>query len=385
MFGAAMFWVIFDTSTKRDYYRDVHNILALPPGATIRYDYGEKDMSTAAVDAAKRAGIAGNPVLLAYAQTKTFKKGDADPKGAIPVAGGFWTPTRLAVLKHVQVADGRCYFDLEMAGYPAPDEASFAAIAQDLAARNEVPFEKWIAICDRDPDYAALRVGELAANWAAVVDRLGNFPSQFAGDTFWRLAQVATGSERAAIAPVFEAAPAASGVGQGVQAFFPVNELVAIGLQIQSRMPETGQEPAGKEAASARKVRFEATATGPLGAFNGRELDIRRYAYDWIDAEIAGSDRIDAQSCEMKLRTGPESGSYPIGPELSLKFQVSKTGWRGYWATITAILAVVVLAVGGALLKDNLAVGIILLVVGTFLGILALYFWTGRVRLPGSK
>ncbi len=46
------FWVIFDTSTRPQYYQDVHNILALPEGFVYRYDYRTSQMSPSAVQAA---------------------------------------------------------------------------------------------------------------------------------------------------------------------------------------------------------------------------------------------------------------------------------------------------------------------------------------------
>jgi hypothetical protein len=70
-----MFWVMFDTSTRRDYYRDVHNLLALPPGSTLRYDYGEYHVSSAAKEEAEKGDASSKMVLIAYAQSKSFEKG----------------------------------------------------------------------------------------------------------------------------------------------------------------------------------------------------------------------------------------------------------------------------------------------------------------------
>lgn len=381
-----MFWVIFDTSTKRDYYRDVHNILALPIGTTIRYDYNDVHFSAEALAAAQNPNTAGQPVLLAYAQTRTFKKGNADPNGPLPFDDTLWIATRIASLRHIKSDVGRYYFDLELREYPDPNEGPFKKIMQELAGRDEVPFAKWVVISNLDEDFRALVTQNHANNWAKVIDRLGNFPSQFAGDTFWRVADVAAGSGRVALVPSLVDL-AASGLGQGVEAVFPLNELDTLAIQIQSWMPEAGEEPKGKEPASPPKVVFETLGTCALAAFNGRNWTVRRYASEWIDGEVAGSDRIDSQVCDIKIKTSSESSTngYPTGPELNLKFRVAKKEWRSYWSMLAGLAALVSAGVGAAIVKDNLAVGIVLFTLGGLFGLATYYFWTGRIKLPGAK
>ena len=63
---ADWFWVIFDTSQLMDYYSDVHNLLALPTNATMRYDYKQALISDAAMEHVERGFAA--PVLLIYVQ-----------------------------------------------------------------------------------------------------------------------------------------------------------------------------------------------------------------------------------------------------------------------------------------------------------------------------
>jgi hypothetical protein len=197
-----MFWVIFDTSTKRDYYRDVHNLLALPPGYTIRYDYNVRHISAPALEEAKRGDAGEKKVLVAYAQANNFRKGDADPVGVIPYAQGLWIGTRIAKMRHLLFSVNRYYFYLEMLGYPAPDDAAFGAIMQALTTAQDAPFINWVTMSNLDAQFGVLTRGTHSDNWAAVVNKIGNFPSQFAGDSFWRVAQIARGQQRSAIAPI---------------------------------------------------------------------------------------------------------------------------------------------------------------------------------------
>jgi len=255
-----MFWVIFDTSTRRDYYRDVHNLLALPPGSTIRYDYGEYHLSKAAVKEAKKANAASPRVLVAYAQSKSFSKGGADPRGAIAYDQGLWIGTRIANLSHLRFSVNRYYFDLELREYPAANDATFGAIIQALTAAQETPFVKWVAMSDLDGHFDSLTTSAASDSWASIVNRIGNFPSQFAGDSFWRIANVARGVQKSSLQPVIrDHTEIADGqeVKTGIEAVYPIFELDKLALQIESRMPEAGEEPRGQEPEAARTITFQ--------------------------------------------------------------------------------------------------------------------------------
>lgn len=383
-----MFWVIFDTSTRRDYYRDVHNLLALPPGSTIRYDYNERHLSAAAAAEAKKSDACTTTVLVAYAQSKRFKKGDADPDGALAYEEGLWIGTRIANLSHLQFSVNRYYFSLEMLEYPAPDDAAFGAIMQALAATQDTPFVKWVAMSNLDAQFDALNNGAASENWASIVSRIGNFPSQFSGDSFWRIAKIASGPQKTDIQPLLrDHSEVTSGKDRitDVEAVFPINELDRLSLQIESRIPETGEELRNKEPEAARTVTFETAPEGPLKDLNGRTLTLRRYASDWIETEVGGSDRIDAQFCDLTMKTGPAAGAYPIGPEFPLRFQAAKKPGRGYFALLFAIVGAIFLAVGAGLLNGRLEWGIGLIASGVILGVLAYFLWSGRVKLPGGK
>jgi hypothetical protein len=383
-----MFWVIFDTSTRRDYYRDVHNLLALPSGSTIRYDYNQNHLSAAALEEATKCDAFADKVLVAYAQTKNFKKGEPDPVGLIPYEHGLWIATRLANLKHLQFSVNRYYFYLEMLEYPGTNDTAFRAIIQALAATQDIPFIKWVAMSNLDGQFDALSRGTASENWAGVINRIGTFPSQFAGDSFWRIAKVASGLQKTDIQPELrDHSKIAAGreTITGVEAVFPIFELQRIALQVETRLPETGEEPRDKEPEVARTVTFETAPDSLLKDLNGRTLTLRRYASEWMETEVGGSDRIDAQLCDLTMKTGPAEGAYPIGPEFSLRFKALKEPWRAYFGLICGIVSIVCMAVGAGLVKDYLEWGIATMTIGAFLGVIAYFVWSGRVRLPGGK
>jgi hypothetical protein len=381
-----MFWVIFDTSTKRDYYRDVHNLLALPPGATIRYDYNQNHLSASALEEARKSSVFTKKVLVAYAQSKNFKKGGADPRGPIPYQQGLWVATRLANLRHLQFSVNRYYFYQEVLGFPATDETAFGAIIQALG--EDIPFVKWVAVSNLDNRFDTLGRGTASENWASVINQIGNFPSQFAGDSFWRITKVASGPLRSDIRPVIRDHSEVAGGSEtitGVESVFPIFELDKMALQIESRLPEAAEEPKDKEPEAARNVTFETAPDSAIKDLNGRTLTLRRYAPEWIETEVGESDRISAQLCDLTMKTGPATGAYPIGPEFSLRFRAIKKPWRAYLALLSGIVGVVCVGVGTALLKDYLEWGIATVTIGVFLGVVAYFIWSGRVKLPGGK
>jgi hypothetical protein len=114
-------------------------------------------------------------------------------------------------------------------------------------------------------------------------------------------------------------------------------------------------------------------------------LTLRRYATDWVELEVCGSDRIDAQLCDLTMKTGPAVGAYPIGPEFQLRFEVTKHPVRAYLALLLAIAAAICVAVGGVLSKDHLEFGIGLILIGVILGVVAYYLWSRGVKIPGGK
>ncbi len=383
-----MFWVIFDTSTKRDYYRDVHNLLAMSPGDTIRYDYNEKHLSPTASEKAGKGLNYADKVLLAYVQTRSFSKGDSDPVGPIPYEKGLWVGTRIALLRHLRLSVNRYYFYLEVLGYPDVNNAVFGEIMHGLAAAGDAPFSKWVATSELDAQFDALTQGAASDTWAAVINQIGVFPSQFAGDSFWRISKIVKGPQKSGVQPLLrERYEVVSGTKSisAIEAVFPILELDNVALEIESRLPETGEEPRSKEPEVAREITFEAASDGPLKEFNSRTLTLRRYGRDSIEAEIDGTDRVSAKRYELRMKTGPATGSYPIGPEFPLRFEVAKSPIRAYLGLLFALVGVVSGVVGVAVLKDHIGWGVVLVAAGVLVGLVAYFLWSGKVKLPAPK
>lgn len=384
-----MFWVIFDTSTKRDYYQDVHNLLAMPPGSILRYDYRSNHISDAALREAETGDLRVTDVLVAYAQSKNFKKGDADPSDSIAYEHGLWIGTRLAKLRSLHFKVNRYYFDLELLGYPFGNEQSMPTIMKQLALAQETPFEKWVALSGLDQDFQFLTTGTPSENWTSIINSIGNFPSQFAGDSFWRIAKITRGKQRSSIQPQIEDQTEdidGQPVKTGVRATFQVFELDQLALQVECRLPEADEESRGKEASGpGRLVTFSAATGGPLTEFNDKSLPLRRYAMDWVGGDVQSTDRLDAQVAEIAMRTGPVTDGYPAGAGFALHFSVTKDPSRRFLALLLALLAVILLGVAAVIAKDQPGWAIASGAIGAVLGAIAGLMWTGRLKLPLGK
>jgi hypothetical protein len=377
-----MFWVIFDTSTKRDYYRDVHNILAMPAGSIYRYDYRTKYFSPSALAEIQKTPRSAK-VLLIYAQAHAFQKGEKPPIGSIAFGQGLWVGTRLATLRGASFAVDQYYFDLQLGSYPAPNEQALSTILRALADANEVPFSKWVAISALDENYRVLCEGADPENWAAIVNKLGIPPSQFGGDSFWRIARISTGEPAEVIKPEVEERK--SGGSSKSVALFPANSLSRLRIEIESRLPQTEQEPPEGET-EARNISFSCTAEC-LAAFNGRTQPLRRYQHVDVDGEIAPTERYSALDCQLHLSTGPAptADHYPIGPDFSLDLRVSMAPFRLKMGVLSGIVGTACVVIGVVVVRDHAAWGAILVVVGLLLGMAMHAVMTGKFKLPGTK
>ena len=375
-----MFWVMFDTSTTRDDYRDVHKLLASPAGSIVRYAFHDGNLSSTAIAETGRTDLARN-VLVAYAQPKTFKKGDAEPVGSLSLEQGFWVGTRLATLRHLHHAANRYQFYLELLGYPAFDEAAINTIMRDLTAAGDVPFTKWVAISNLNVEFNSLSSSSAHDNWASIVDRLGSPPSQFAGDSFWRISRITRGVQKANIQPLIRYH---TGVESGketitdLEAVFPLPELDKFAIQIESRTPDQGDETD-----RSRAVTIETSGDGPLKDLNNRSMVLRRLGSAWIEAEAGATDRIDAHLLNIKFKTGPGIGDYPIGPEFSLQVQSTKHPLRRFLSFASGTVGVGCAAIG--MLKDHGTWAAILVCGGVLLIQFSQYLWSGHIRLSGAR
>jgi hypothetical protein len=155
---SSRFRVIFDTCQLSSYYQDVHNLLALPPKAIIRYDYRTRYISDAALDLIKGTATAPREVLLIYVQYEGYRRGAGLDYRPAPNEKMFIVASRLARMRLIpNIGADKYAFDLELGGYPKYDVAVLTGILQPLMNANQTPWSKWVTVSDLINEFDKLK------------------------------------------------------------------------------------------------------------------------------------------------------------------------------------------------------------------------------------
>ncbi len=207
------FFVVFDTCTHARYYGDVHEVLAMPEGGIIRYEY-KRSLFKADAAAALEA-LCNDPLglpadaLLMYGQKRNYRQGEADPLEMLTYRDSDFIPTRSArVVAAARVpgaepASDVLHFHLQMRGFVDPDELAIPTMVQALEAGDALPFGErgrqfaWISLLPAalDPSHDALR-SDNQQLWGKVVDKFVTLDTQFKNDIFWRVREVREASQK---------------------------------------------------------------------------------------------------------------------------------------------------------------------------------------------
>lgn len=372
----AHFWVIFDTCTRPEYYQDVHNLLAMPREAVLRYEYRKKYLSDAAVAAALNPDAAPASILLVYAQWNGYHKGAAAPLADTPSEQMLWIPTRLAEIQLIPPPEGdNFFFDLKVLGYPKLDHETLMTILKPLIDSRTVPYRQWVCIAEDPQCLDALKTGTEDDNWQAIVDRLEESDSQFSGDSFWRL-KVPYSVERGnVLKPIYQTAKQRdNGKVQlrKVTSVYSMSEGDRCSLELVSHSPSGLTIPS-------RRVSLQAAAESPVILQTSHELELRQYtAYD-IGLRAKRSDEIEERSGVLTFRTVQAKADWVAGANLDIRFSVAKPIWKVILALALGVAAVVFAAVGGWLIPHKPPIAFALIAVGVLAIVARDLLWAGRL------
>ncbi len=181
------FFVVFDTCTHASYYGDVHQVLALPEGAVIRYEYKRRlfkaDAARVIDDLTHHPSRLPVQTLLMYGEKKGFVQGSPDPETMLAIGDSVFVPTRSASLVAVAVDKGPIpsedvlYLHMQLRGFVNPDIPAVRELVQALEASNSLPFGdretqyKWISLLPgpmADKDKQLMSDDQTA--WPTVID-----------------------------------------------------------------------------------------------------------------------------------------------------------------------------------------------------------------------
>ena len=357
--------VIFDTCTKPAYYTDVHRLLALPEGGVIRYDYSSNHI-TSEMRSAFDQSISFDTVLIAYAQARDYVKGQPAPHGIQKWEEMMWIGTRfarlLAVWSEQRDQDRRYFLALEMQGYPVRQEELAGSIFRPLHAQEEVPYKIWVAQSPMTEAGVFSAGDDLTQGWTTVINCIGDPPSQFAGDSFWRVKTVRVSNRETHPTPVRS---------NNRMTNYRLPELASLELDFEVHSPI--DRP--------RSLLVKAPESGPLDDLNGSRQEIERYRPITVRGRTNASNLLRSRDALVGLRTEPKTNEYPEGSEAELIFTVRKSGWRILSA---GFLAAVSITAGIFAAQDSLGIELKILsaLLVALTAVLTALVWTGKVGLP---
>ena len=375
------FWVVFDTCTIREYYQDVHNLIALPSGTTIRYEYREKYLSPAAVRAASNPETAPASVLLVYAQWNRYVRGNDAPPRSTPSSEILWVPTRFAEMQLIPPAEGANYFfDFKVLSYPKLDQTALMRILNPVITANEVPFNKWVCLSDDFQAFEALRRGTESENWQAIVDTLGTPPMQFSADTFMRLKGPFYGSRGGILPPKYKQEKQTVDNKMQVRKVISLYELVEneeYSFEVISHSPAPSSARAG--AVIQRRLEVQPEKDGPIIVLGNPRLDLRQYTGQIIKFKAKRYEEMDQKTGSIRLDTGLLPDNWPVGANFLLLFRIKKKALKAIIALLTGVAAAVLLLFATKLWDKNPVFGVAAAVVGLFLTVITILLLTGKL------
>lgn len=359
------FWVFFDTATRREYYQDVHKVLALPAGTLLEYQYRDRRMEDQVVEATHR-GLNELPsrALIAYAQWSHFERGDLDPEGLKPPDEMLYQATRIAELVALWREGERAVFQFRLQDHPRADPELLAPIIDDLAERSSLPYEKWVAFSTARAALAQLASPDQLTDWQKAVDQLVTPPMQFEGDKFLHLAaprrnRFWTPSE------LRSRYPKRAGHHNALDHRYVVPERCEFGLRISTHEPIGATGGGLSDAVATYEV--EVAGDGPLLGPVSTSGDLRRTA----DTTILFESKHSAKAVrKVGLITIKSSDALPaIAGGISFEFALKLAAWKRAMGVLLWAVGAASIAIGGILdhAKDIGVGATILMVAGGIL------------------
>lgn len=383
--------VIFDTCTKPDYYKDVHQVLASPAGAIIRYDYERKLWTDEAQSQAERLlrSRESIPALLLYGQVRDYTKGAKDPSFMLTYDNAIFIPTRYATVvnfgveAHANSERDNLYLHLEMDQFVSPDNPELPKLIKELEKRKQLPFDreqayKWVSKCPENVDVAMLSTRD-EKNWTLVVDRFASAPSQFEGDVFWRFSdflKVSSNSENTTM-DLQKRVTNRLGSIQSFHSDFLVDDLNEYAVAVRNYIPNAEQKELPPHAAISVK---EDTSKRLL--LPDHNVQLRRGASDQLKVGVSQINFLNSKFAKLVVETEiPDyEDVYPPGSLIELTLELRKNRGRLLSTLLAALFAFVSAGASAVLMRQDVGQGIVCLMLSVLLFWLANWLWTDAVN-----
>lgn len=397
--GQTPFFVIFDTSTHARYYSDVHELMALPAGAIIRYEYKRylcKQNASAALDA-----LIDNPsalptdALLMYGEKHSFRKGDPDPTEMLRRADSVFIPTRSCRIVNVAkiVAPNRdddvLHIHLQVHGFVDPEAPAIDALVAALETQDALPFgergkqNSWVALLPNEQ--AAQRpnlVTENSVNWSKAVDAMILRGTQFQHDVFWRVAEVREIAKSGDAKPLrlIKRPNNKHGDTDRWHMDYELHELKKYEIVVETHSPSGhGHEVPGDATAALTALDDE----GALLRLPASPADLVPNQSATTKFSVGASLTIGARHPALKLetQTAGANGPYPPGSSCALTVALSKERWRLFGGSALLLAAAVCGVLGATYGDDNIGLAFLAGVGALLAASLAYWLFRGEIKL----
>lgn len=393
--------VVFDTCTQPEYRRDLHRLLALPPGAILQYQYERRLMSTDSATQLENFSPSKKamPTLLLYGQTHGYQRGASD-KG-LPMLtweSGYFVPTRSAVIVNVHIeraSDPKrdvFHFDLRLKGFVDPANREIERLIRHLQERNCLPFGDretqyiWVSAVEENPDNpisTSMLVTDQQSAWTDVVDILCSPRTQFDKDIFWRITGVKEISSKGDIDLSLKDRSANRWGHLNWHRDYSVYQRRKYRIEHQTYQP-THEDKVYPGNATIALIPDDADGLILVGT---TPTTLRPNQTSTVPFSIADNATLQGSFAYLEVVT--QIGNWPEtrfdpGSRCTLTFRITKWNLGLAWALLFSVLAIVFGALTTTVKHET---HVILTVVYALLtagfGVVAAYFWSGKIR--GSK
>jgi hypothetical protein len=337
-------WILFDTATRPEYYGDVHEVIALPAGALITYQYRKHRLTEAAIAAAEgRWRTMPRDVLVIYGQDVDFVRGGAEPGDPPSTEQMRWQGLRCARLVACWI-DGEHYnFQFKVTGYPQEAEQA-RAFAARLHEQEQAPFHKWVAFSDQGLRGIGVKSDSGSGAWQRVVDVLNAAPMQFKDDMFWRVAppQRSKFLRGQPIRSRYRRVHEGDYVRR--QHHYVVPERCEFKMVVRTHEPSAA--PARPSTAPVPEMAVTVSDDGPLVVTSAPKQPLRRNAGIEIGVESKHSAKSETKTGELRLASTDTLASKQ---QVTLVFQVRLAPWKRALGIIMFCIGAAAVVVAGLL------------------------------------
>jgi hypothetical protein len=224
-----------------------------------------------------------------------------------------------------------------------------------------------------------LQRGGESENWQAIVDKLGTPPSQFAGDSFFRLTGSYRGLIGRPIAPTYiedKQTRGASVEVRQVEAVYDVYENETFSVEVISASPPPSK---ARDDRPESYLNIETAENGPLQVEGNKSVRLRQYTREGLKIRAKRYDELDEKAAILTFSAGKGADAWPLGASFDQNFRISKRPAKVWVALVTGTVAAVLLLFVVKLWDKNPIVSIIFGSIAILLAIMTGLLLTGKI------